>query len=143
MSRLSSQDLIDEIDDDCNRCYNATNTSDDFFDDWVMTQYWIETHVYECLTDVKNAMTYTNNAIRYLISYSPIYTPKYTIPYWMQHFGGGEITIVDLIAAYIDAEDDHRSAWQLLTDAYKASMYDKPFDLEYHKTWVQRFMQWR
>ena len=54
-----------------------------------------------------------------------------------------EFTILALIAAYTNAEDDHRSAWQLLTDAFKASMYDKPFDLEYHKTWVARFKEWR
>ena len=50
---------------------------------------------------------------------------------------------LDIIEAYINAHDDHRSAWQLLTDAYKASMYDKPFDLEYHTMWVQRFKSWR
>ena len=54
-----------------------------------------------------------------------------------------ELTLVKFIAAYIDAEDDHRSAHRLLLDAYQASMYDKPFDLEYHKTWIRRFLSWR
>ena len=54
-----------------------------------------------------------------------------------------DFTMLILLQAFIDAEDDHRSAWQLLTDAYHASMYDKPFDLNYHTTWVERFRSWR
>ena len=45
---------------------------------------------------------------------------------------GYELTLIKMIEAYIDAPDDARSAQRLLFDAYKASMYDKPFDREYH-----------
>jgi len=51
-------------------------------------------------------------------------------------------TLIDFIEAYINAEDDHRSAHRLLLDAYQSSMYDKPFDQEYHAQWVQRFRSW-
>jgi len=66
--------------------------------------------------------------------------------YWLdQEHGGGdpyELTLVKMIEAYIAADDDHRSAQRLLFDAYQASMYDKPFDQEYHNSWVQRFRSW-
>ena len=52
-------------------------------------------------------------------------------------------TLLDFIEAYINADDDHRSAHRLLIDAYQASMYDKPFDQEYHNSWVQRFKSWQ
>ncbi len=55
---------------------------------------------------------------------------------------GYELTLVKMIEAYIDADDDHRSAQRLLFDAYQASMYDKPFDQEYHALWIQRFRSW-
>ena len=51
-------------------------------------------------------------------------------------------TLLDFIEAYIDADDDHRHAHRLLIDAYQASMYDKPFDREYHALWIQRFRSW-
>jgi len=54
-----------------------------------------------------------------------------------------ELTLLKMITAFIDAPDDHRSAHRLLLDAYQASMYDKSFDMEYHKNWVTRFKQWR
>jgi len=54
-----------------------------------------------------------------------------------------ELTLIKMIEAYIAAPDDARSAQRLLFDAYKASMYDKPFDLEYHTGWVQRFRSWQ
>jgi len=53
-----------------------------------------------------------------------------------------ELTLVKIIEAYIDADDDHRSAHRLLLDAFQASMYDKPFDLQYHSDWVKRFRSW-
>lgn len=66
--------------------------------------------------------------------------------YWAAQSGNGgdpyELTLVKMIAAYIDAHDDHRSAHRLLLDAYQASMYDKPFDREYHALWIQRFRSW-
>jgi len=51
-------------------------------------------------------------------------------------------TLIDFIEAYINADDDHRSAHRLLLDAYQSSMYDKPFDQEYHAQWVKRFRSW-
>jgi len=57
--------------------------------------------------------------------------------------GDYELTLVKMIEAYIDAPDDARSAQRLLFDAYTASMYDKPFDMEYHTGWVQRFRSWQ
>ncbi len=56
--------------------------------------------------------------------------------------GEYELTLVKMIEAYIAADDDHRSAQRLLFDAYQASMYDKPFDQEYHALWIQRFRSW-
>jgi len=53
-----------------------------------------------------------------------------------------ELTLIKMIEAYIKADDDHRSAQRLLFDAYQASMYDKPFDREYHAQWIQRFRSW-
>ncbi len=70
------------------------------------------------------------------------------VPYYLENCAGGdppedyELTWLKVIEAYIGANDDHRSGWQLLVDAYQASMYDKPFDLEYHTMWVQRFKSW-
>jgi len=53
-----------------------------------------------------------------------------------------DLSLVKWIEWYIDAKDDHRSAHRLLLDAYQASMYDKPFDKEYHASWIQRFRSW-
>ena len=60
----------------------------------------------------------------------------------LQNGGEYELTLVKMIEAYINGDDDHRSAHRLLLDAYQASMYDKPFDQEYHASWVQRFRSW-
>lgn len=87
------------------------------------------------------------DCVEYLIDYGYPSGGLYSIQAFLdQHTGAGEeyeFTLVKFIAAYIDAEDDHRSAHRLLMDAYKASMYDKPFDMEYHQNWVRRFLSWR
>lgn len=72
---------------------------------------------------------------------------RYSIPSFLaDHTVAGDdddFTLLTFIEAFINADDDHRSAHRLLLDAYQASMYDKPFDMEYHKNWVTRFKQWR
>lgn len=75
-------------------------------------------------------------------------TSPYDYVYWFNVHKGlydkeVDVSWPNIILAYLDAEDNERSAWQLLVDAYQASMYDKPFDLEYHKNWVRRFKEWR
>lgn len=46
------------------------------------------------------------------------------------------------ILQYTAAHDDLRAGHRMIIDAYNASMYDKPFDQEYHTLWVQRFKSW-
>jgi len=56
--------------------------------------------------------------------------------------GDYELTMFKIIEAYLKAPDVARSGYQLLVDAYQVSMYDKPFDREYHALWIQRFKSW-
>jgi len=94
---------------------------------------------FECAAALRN-MWY---AIKYLTYGHYPFSGIKRVPYYLEHcVGGDEFSMEILFTAYLDAKDDERSAWQLLTDAYQASMYDKPFDLEYHKTWVARFKEW-
>ncbi len=77
-----------------------------------------------------------------VLSYPLIDVLKLDWEYTNETFPSFDLSFLDIIEAYINADDDHRSGWQLLTDAYQASMYDKPFDLEYHTGWVARFRSW-
>ncbi len=73
-------------------------------------------------------------------------SPFYEALYWAAQSGDGgdpyELTLVKMIGAYTHAHDDHRAGLLMLMDAYRASMYDKPFDREYHALWIQRFKSW-
>jgi len=75
------------------------------------------------------------------------HTSSFNYTYWINVHQGlynweHDMSLVKMIEYYINANDDARSAQRLLYDAYKASMYDKPFDQEYHNTWIQRFRSW-
>ncbi len=75
------------------------------------------------------------------------HTSSFDYVYWFNVHQGlyemePELSLLKMIDAYINADDDARSAQRLLFDAYQASMYDKPFDLEYHTDWVRRFRSW-
>lgn len=87
------------------------------------------------------------NSIEYILDEHYPSSGKYSILAFLdEHTEVGEaeeFTLLTFIAAFINADDDHRSAHRLLLDAYQASMYNKPFDMEYHKNWVARFTQWQ
>ena len=75
------------------------------------------------------------------------HSSSFNYVYWINVHQGlydqeSELSLVAMIEAYITADDDARSAQRLLFDAYQASMYDKPFDMEYHSDWVRRFRSW-
>lgn len=53
-----------------------------------------------------------------------------------------DMSLAAWVLRYANAPDDVRSAHTTIIDAYRASMYDKPFDLEYHQLWIQRFKSW-
>ena len=53
-----------------------------------------------------------------------------------------ELTLTKMLGAYIAAPEIDRRSHRYLLDAFKASMYNKPFDLSYHTEWVRRFESW-
>ncbi len=56
--------------------------------------------------------------------------------------GEYELTLNKILGAYISAEELERRNHLLLTDAFRATMFDKPFDKEYHAFWVRTFKSW-
>lgn len=53
-----------------------------------------------------------------------------------------ELTLIKMLGAYIAAPEIDRRSHRYLLDAFRASMYNKPFDLSYHTEWVRRFATW-
>lgn len=102
-------------------------------------------HTNDALTNIITAMGQLISTVAHIIDDDYPFDEAYSIVNFLEHHtaGGEDFTLLTFIEAYIKADDDHRSAHRLLLDAYQASMYDKPFDMEYHKNWVTRFKQWR
>ena len=96
--------------------------------------------LYDAVQSIRSALTVLTNTTWPTWDTSNFYESIY----WANKDASAdyELTLVNMIQAYIDADDDHRSAQRLLFDAYQASMYDKPFDKEYHALWIQRFRSW-
>lgn len=134
MSRDTSQLLIDEIEADCNDFRDKTLDSDAEFDDWIMTNFWLTTNVGKCLGDLRWAVEDINQGIRYFLSRSFIYDYKYTIPYWMSHFGGGVITWKTIAEAW-SADDFEGRFWTIaLIDRMRQLLWNEPFNI----TWAAR-----
>ena len=141
---------------------------DDAYDGWVLWWNALQTQMQGCFDKFTTAKSYGNDpvqiyeflllcgsvehlwyAVRYLgelWTAAPDQSSLYESVYWANKDAPGgevyELTLIKMIEAYVAADDDHRSAQRLLFDAYQASMYDKPFDKEYHALWVQRFRSW-
>ena len=118
----------------------SNRTLNHMSDAWV---HWNALDDHEAIEDVLHGLSDANIAAGYAgYGYAPF---DYVGPWWwyLTNCVAG-VSLEAMIAAVIapEAHDDHRSAWILLWDAYRASMYDKPFDQEYHNAWVQRFKSW-
>lgn len=109
--------------------------------------YWLDNDDRLALNFVIQSAANLVDCVQYIMDKNYPTGGQYSIINFLNlHTAGGEeyqLTLIKFIEAYINADDDHRSAHRLLLDAYQASMYDKPFDMEYHKNWVARFRQWR
>ncbi|GAH11558.1 unnamed protein product, partial [marine sediment metagenome] len=101
MSRETSQSTIDKIETCSGWCYDQLLISDARFDNWIMTDYWLDTHSAECLADCRLAIEATNKGIRYLMNRSPAYDYDYIVPYWMFHFGAAEVTWKSIVEAWV------------------------------------------
>lgn len=116
--------------------------------DWYIdqaSQQWLFGNDHNAIGHLVNACYRQNSALYALVHRDYPAVNQYLVPqYFNDCAGAGDpFTLLTFIEAFIDADDDHRSAHRLLVDAYQASMYDKPFDLEYHTNWVRRFKEWR
>lgn len=134
MSRDTSQLLIDEIEADCDDLRTKTIESDAEFDGWVMTNFWLQTNVAACLGDLRSAVEATNKGIRWFLSRHIIYDYYYTIPYWMAHFGGGEVTWKTIAEAW-SADDFEGRFWTIaLIDRMRQLLWNEPFNI----VWASR-----
>ncbi|MBA7652689.1 hypothetical protein ES703_60528 [subsurface metagenome] len=131
--------------------YLCEQDRDDAYDAFVVAYYAYPGDDHAALGAIINSVGQLCHCIKWLLDYGWPSMDDFSIIQFLEDHTIAEaapadpfeLTWLKVIEAYIAAEDDHRSAFQLLTDAYKASMYDKPFDLQYHKDWVQRFKSWR
>ena len=105
--------------------------------------HWYALDDHEAIEDILHGLSDANAAAGYAgYGYAPF---DYVGPWWWYFTNcieAGGIEFTDVIEAFISCDDEIRSGWVLLTDAFRASMYDKPFDEVYHNTWVQRFKSW-
>jgi len=139
----------------------------DFYDDWNEWLAW-KAYAYTSFGSMKIAaeaanyglafahlyagLSYLDSAFDFINPYYQFPFPRYKITRMFEIIGDSlgepppeyELTITKLIQSFIhpDTIDAERSIWMSLTDAYRASMYDKPFDPQYHAAWVRRFKSW-
>ena len=117
-----------------NRCL------DHMADAW---SHWNAAEDHLAIEDILKGLSDTNVAAGYAgYGYAPF---DYVGPWWWYFTNCIEaVTLEAMIQAVISpvALDVDRQVWVLLWDAYRATMYEKPFDLTFHSYWIKQFMTW-
>lgn len=134
MARETSQICIDKLELVSGQCRDQTILSDARFDDWVMTAYWLQLHVDDCLADLRWAVEDTNKGIRWLLNRYPVFDYDYLVPYWMFHFAGGEVTWQAICEAWVKDDFEGRAWTVAIIDRMRQILWDEPFDI----TWAAR-----
>ncbi len=140
----------------------------DAYSGWVLWWNALQTQMTGCFDKFTSAKGYGNDpvqiyeflllcgsvehlwyAVRYLGELwqsAPDQSSLYESVYWaykdVPNGGEYELTLNKMLGAYISADELERRNHLLLTDAFRATMFDKPFDKEYHAFWVRTFKSW-
>lgn len=117
-----------------NRCMNHMS------DAWT---HWGVLEDHEAIEDILSGLSDANIAAGYAgYGYAPF---DYVGPWWWYLTNCVEaVTLEAMDMAFMspDAKDVDREVWVLLQDAYRATMYEKPFNLEFHSYWIKQFTSW-
>lgn len=126
MYRDTSEELINRLEARCDLLRSKTLESDDEFDDWILTQYWLESNVAKCLNDCRQAIMATNLGIRAFLDRYTWYDYYYIIPYWMSHYGGA-VTWESICEAWMKDDFDGAAPTIAFIDRMRQLIWNEPF----------------
>ncbi|MCJ7828828.1 MAG: hypothetical protein MUP81_03690 [Dehalococcoidia bacterium] len=81
-------------------------------------------------------------AIRCLEIRDNAFSPTNAIPYYLNNYVGGGVTMLDILAVMSVATAEELKAFIAVTDAYRAALWDMPYDSEYYALFVRYFKSW-
>lgn len=97
----------------------------------------------------KLAITYLISAIDYntfgsyaMLNRHTADVPNYAVPYFFQHYNAGEIDMMMIINTMLEATPDEIFFFTGIEDAYRQSLWDKPYDVNFFAGLAKRFEQW-
>jgi hypothetical protein len=119
-------------------CYNA-------FD---MAGYWLDKATYS--STWTNALGYVRVAALYLRGGAGDLADVIdSLRYWIQHSLiyiddnlGGELTMLKIIDAMASSTSDELETFICMEDAFRATLWDKPFNYEWYAGMVRHFKSW-
>jgi len=98
--------------------------------------------------NARSYLTQAGNALEsaydhFSIGDSSIQYSLYYALYWINNNWGVGITMLDLIAQMSIATPDEIMTFICLEDAYRAALWDRPYNPEYFATMVRAFKSWQ
>ena len=108
--------------------------------------HWNANQDHEAIYDLYSAIRRLQEGMYLLVGKNVPDTGDYALPYFLRTYtietGGDEFTMGLLLSTMSEASADELKYFIGLNDAYRQSIWDKPFDKEYFAALARGFEQW-
>jgi len=99
---------------------------------------------YACLVHIFDELDHIRAAIRYLTAYwTPYSTYGGVLAYYLDYCtGGNDLTMSSILLAMLTATQPELMSFVGITDAYRQSIWNQPFNQEYYAALARGFTKW-
>lgn len=70
------------------------------------------------------------------------YSPPYAVPYFFTNYVDGDVDMTAILDAMLEANEEQVKYFVAMNDAYRQSIWNKPFDNEYFASLARLFARW-
>jgi len=93
-------------------------------------------------TNVALSISWLYGAIQHLTYGNTIYYPPLRIPYYLRNCAGGTFDMDTLLSTMLGATPEQVTYFIGLEDAYRQSIWNKPFNSEFFAALARGFQEW-
>ena len=89
-----------------------------------------------------DAMSWAATSLYYIIGKRTPFEGGYAVPYFLEHFAGGDFSMDTLLTTMLEANPDQTLYFIGLVDAFRTSVWNRDFNEEYFAALARGFMEW-
>lgn len=105
-------------------------------------QHYLAGEDHEAIGDICASLSWAGSALWYLVAKRTPFEGGYAVPYFLEHFAGGDINMGLILSTMLTATPDEVEYFIGLVDAYRSSIWQRPFNQDMYAALARGFKIW-